>query len=362
MSIRKIRKTWHIDFSSGGKRYRKRSPVNTMAGAKEYESQLRQKIARGESIEEEKTEAQEKFSKFAWDWFEIYVKNNNKHSEILSKEMILRVHLIPFFGEFNIEDINSQLVEKYKRNKMKTSICNKTINNQLTVLRKCLNTAIEWEILENVPRIKKLKTPPSKFKYLTEDECETLLSNANGDLKDMILLALRTGIRFGEIIAVKWEDVDFDRRIVSINKSIFKGVLGTTKSNRVRYLPLTVQVYEMLKNRKGRIGYLFSDKDGNPFKRGKYSKCLQNVSGRSEIGRIGWHVLRHTFASHLVQRGVSLKAVQELLGHSDIKTTMRYAHLNSDSLRSAIDVLEVNQSECLHTVYTPNFHMKIGNA
>jgi len=356
MAIRKIRRTWHIDFSSNGRRYRKRSPVNTMAGAKEYESQLRQKIAKGEKIEKERTEAEEKFSKFAWDWFEIYVKNNNKHSEIISKESILRVHLVPFFGNIAIEDINNQIVEKYKREKMKTSICNKTINNQLAVLRKCLDTAVEWEILENMPKIKRLKTPPSKFHYLQENECELLLKNANGNLKDMILLGLRTGLRFGEIIALTWEDVDFNRKMLSINKSISKGLLGTTKSNRNRYLPLSLQLCKMLENKK-RIGeYIFSSKDKKALNQARYCKLLHKVCKQIGIKKIGWHVLRHTFASHLIQKGVSLKAVQELLGHSDIQTTMRYAHLNSDNLRAAIDVLE---PECLHTVYKPNFQLDL---
>ncbi|MCF7900582.1 site-specific integrase [Candidatus Babeliales bacterium] len=342
MSVRKIRASWWIDFRFNNSRYRKKSPVNSKAGAYDYEALLRQKLARGESIEEEKTEKKQLFSEFAWYWFETYAKTNNKHSEILNKEGILRVHLVPFFGKVKLDNISNQLVEKYKREKQKTRLCNKSINNHLTVLRKCLETALEWQILETTPRVKLLKTPPSKFDYLNESECKLLLDNSNGNLHDMILLALNTGLRFGELIALTWKDIDFEKRLLTINKAIAKGVLGSTKSNKNRYIPLTTSVIEMLRNRKRDTELIFSENDSF-LGQARYVKKLHKLCKDLKFRRIGWHVLRHTFASHLAQKGISLKAIQELLGHSDIKTTMRYAHLSPRELRQAVDVLSFGQ-------------------
>lgn len=346
MSVRKIRASWWIDFRFNNSRYRKKSPVNSKAGAYDYEALLRQKLARGESIEEERTEKKQLFSEFAWYWFETYAKTNNKHSEILNKEGILRVHLVPFFGKVfgkvKLDNINNQMVEKYKREKQKTRLCNKSINNHLTVLRKCLETALEWQILDNTPRVKLLKTPPSKFDYLNESECKLFLDNSSGNLHDMILLALNTGLRFGELIALTWEDIDFEKRLLTINKAIAKGVLGSTKSNKNRYIPLTTSVIETLKQKKRDTELIFFE--NNSFLvQVRYVKKMHKLCKDLKFRRIGWHVLRHTFASHLAQKGISLKAIQELLGHSDIKTTMRYAHLSPRELRQAVDVLSFGQ-------------------
>ncbi len=354
MSVRKIRNSWWIDFRFNNFRYRKRSPVNSKQGAKNYEALLRQKLSRGESIEEEKSESKQLFSQFAWYWFDVYVKTNNKYSEIINKEGLLRVHLIPFFGKTKLDCINNQMVEKYKREKQKTKLCNKSINNQLTILRKCLDTAVEWQILENMPRIKLLKTPPNKFDYLNEEECEILLNNSSGNLHDLILLALNAGLRFGELIALTWKDVDFNKKILSINKAVARGRLGTTKSNKNRHIPLTNSVLEMFHNRKRDNELIFSEND-TFLVQAKYVKKIHKLCKDLEFRRIGWHVLRHTFASHLAQKGISLKAIQELLGHSDIQTTMRYAHLSPKELRQAVDVLSFGQQ----VVNTPNFNLNL---
>ncbi|MFA7377709.1 MAG: site-specific integrase, partial [Patescibacteria group bacterium] len=180
------------------------------------------------------------------------------------------------------------------------------------------------------------------FDYLNESECKLLLDNSSGNLHDMILLALNTGLRFGELIALTWKDIDFEKRLLPINKAIAKGVLGSTKSNKNRYIPLTNSVIEMLRNRKRNAELIFSE--NNSFLvQARYVKKLHKLCKDLKFRRIGWHVLRHTFASHLAQKGISLKAIQELLGHSDIKTTMRYAHLSPRELRQAVDVLSFGQ-------------------
>lgn len=344
MSVRKIRNSWWADFRFDGLRYRKKSPVNSKGGAKDYESLLRQKLVRGEPIDETKKEANSDFQQFAWNWFDVYVKNNNKHSEIVSKESILRSHLIPFFGSLRLEKIESKRVEEYKRKTAKTGLCNKTINNHLTVLRKCLNTAQEWGALKNVPVVKLLKVQPQKYDYLTEAESEVLINEARGVIQEMIRLALKTGLRFGEIIALDWQDVDLERKMLAVNKSISKGVMGSTKSNKARYIPLSSDICEMLRGKGGKFGFVFIKATGEAIKQVPCCKALWGACKRAGIRKIGWHALRHTFASRLAQKGVSLKAIQELLGHSDIKTTMRYAHLSPTELRSAIDVLEPTEN------------------
>jgi len=348
MSIFKKRNKYWINISFNRARYRLPSPDNTYAGAKAYESLIRQKLARGEPIKEE-TEKKETFTfnSFSEQWFNVYVKNNNKKSEIIQKESILRNHLRPFFGSKLLEEINNLDIEKYKAEKTKTGLANKTINNQLTVLSKCLRIAEEWGVLDRMPKIKKLKVQPQKFDFLTEEECRLLLDNSEGYLREMIFFAIKTGLRFGELIAIDWNDINFKESLLTVRRSIVLGEMGSTKSNKIRYIPLTDDICQMLIQRFKKSGYVFSDKLGNPFKQHHCCEGLYSLCKRVGLRKIGWHTFRHTFASHLIQNGVSIKAVQELLGHSDIVTTMRYSHLGPSTLREAIKTLELRNDNNL---------------
>src|SRR5947208_1589798 len=121
MSVRMIKKSWWIDFRFDHTRYRKRGPENSRAGALAYEATLRQKLARGESIDRvtNTTEQEQTFEQFAWKWFEEYVVPNNKYSEQRIKKYTLSGALIPFFGKLLVEEITSHHIEQYKAQRIK---------------------------------------------------------------------------------------------------------------------------------------------------------------------------------------------------------------------------------------------------
>ena len=341
MSIRKTHGAWWVDFRFSRIRYRKRSPDNTRAGAQAYEALLRQRLARGEPIVGERVEVPT-FKEFSQKWFEVYVKNNNKPSEQLTKERILRVHLVPFFGRFKLDSIKNVNIEEYKASRLKRELTSKTINNQLTVLSKCLVTAKEWGVIDSIPTVKLLRIAPSSFDYLTLEECHLLLDCARGEevYGDMLLLALKTGLRFGELIALDWNDVDLRKGELTIRRSIVNGELqDSTKSNKIRYIPLTNEVNEMLRVEKKVTGYVFN-KEGEPINYSSSCKVLARLCKKAGLRTVYWHVFRHTFASHLAQNGVAIQVIQKLLGHSDIRTTMRYSHLNQSNLHDAVACLE----------------------
>lgn len=342
MSVRKRFNRWWVDFRFNGRRYRKASPDNTISGAKSYESHLRQQLARGEPIDKEEKEII--FKDFTANWFETYVKNNNKHSEIINKEMILRVHLVPHFGRLILDNIGTFHVEQYKAKKIQQGLCNKSINNHLAVLRKSLQCAVEWNLLKACPAIKKLKTPPTKFDFLTVEESKQLIASADGMWREMIIVALGTGLRFGELIALTWENIDLEKGELCVKQSFSKGILGSPKSNKIRYVPLAESVRDSLDRNKKSKGYVFSDINGDPPKQTPCINKLHSICRRAGLRAIGWHCLRHTFASYLVQAGANLVAIQGLLGHSEIQTTMRYAHINDTVLREAINILNVKST------------------
>src|SRR4051812_43650618 len=109
MATRKIKNSWWIDLRHNGVRYRKKSPANSKAGSEDYEANIRQKLARGESVnvvrDDKEDERKQTFKAFAWSWFDTYVATNNKPYEIENKKYTLRSHLIPFFGECSIGEI-----------------------------------------------------------------------------------------------------------------------------------------------------------------------------------------------------------------------------------------------------------------
>jgi len=275
---------------------------------------------------------------------------NNKYSEQLNKKCVLRAHLNPFFGNKPLDKISNLDIESYKAQKMQSGLSNKTINNHLLVLNKCLKMAQEWDEIVRTPKIKLLKVEPQKFDYLKIEEHQMLLDHCDETLHEMVLLAINTGLRFGELIALEWDDINFINKMMTVQRSISMGRLGSTKSNKIRYIPLSNNALEILQARAKKNGYIFSENKNEPLKQHRCIIQLHRACDRANMRRIGWHALRHTFASCLAQNGVSIFELKELMGHSDIKTTMRYSHLTTSSTRGAIETLNQNSGHNMATI------------
>jgi len=157
----------------------------------------------------------------------------------------------------------------------------------------------------------------------------------------MILVAMRTGMRMGELLGLRWVDVDLSAGRIYVRQSYVKGHCGLPKSGKPREIPLGDDVIEALgAHRHERGPLVFCDAAGNVLTAGLLGWPLKRAVKRAGLRAIGWHVLRHTFASHLAMRGVPLKVIQELLGHASIVTTMIYAHLAPHVARDAVRVLD----------------------
>jgi integrase len=349
MAVRLIRKSWWVDFRVDHTRYRKRSPENSRAGAQAYEAALRQRLARGEDILGKRERvAVQTFAEFSTTWFEEYVLPNNKPGEQHCKKYAFSASLIPFFGSMPIALIGARDIERYKASLIRSGVSRKTVNNRLTMLRKCLHTAFEWLSLPGTPpKIVWLKCPPPRTDYLTPDECELLLRHSDGVIREMILAALRTGMRQGELKGLQWSSIDWLNESIAVRHSFsdYTKSLDSPKNNRVRHIPMDVDVLEVLDARKRDNGFVFLDELGRPFDHYRLSDALAKVCRRAGLRKIGWHPLRHTFASHLAMNGIPLNAVQALLGHASIATTMRYAHVAPSTLRAAIKLVNPRTAE-----------------
>lgn len=340
MSARKMRNAWWVDFMVARDRIRRKSPENSKAGAEAYESILRQRLARGESLENDKP-SKLFFKDFVKEWMETYVKNNNKPSEQLTKKVILKKHLVPYFGDKELKEIKTATLEQYKTYKLQKELSPKTINNHLAVLIKCLHTAEDWGKLEASPKVKFLKTVSQRLDFLIPAESRQLVQNCHEPVwREMILTALRTGMRLGELFGLEWQDVDFKRRDITVRRSIVNGIVGTPKNNKVRHIPMTDDVCRALYDYRKTSGLVFGREDGSARTQYMAMDAIKRICKKSGVRVISWHILRHTFASQLAANGVPIVAIKDLLGHSSINMTMRYAHLAPSFLHSSVEVLD----------------------
>ncbi len=214
-----------------------------------------------------------------------------------------------------------------------------TVNRELSTLRHMFSKAAEWEMIECSPftKAKKLfyKENNKRLRFLTADEEAALLKQCTGYLKNIVLVALHTGMRKGEILSLKWAQIR--------NNFIY---LTQTKSDRSRQIPINADLWAVLGAQKIRHlanDYVFVNDNGRPLQDVK--KSFKHAARAAGIDDFRFHDLRHTFASRLVMNGNPLKVVQELLGHADIQMTMRYAHLSEKSMIDAVKSLEGNRAE-----------------
>lgn len=283
------------------------------------------------------------FAKFAEEFMATYSEANNKPSEVQSKRTILKHHLLPAFGGKKLDVIQQREIEGYKSLKLKADLAPKTVNNHLTILRRILSLATEWGVLTHTPPVKWLKVPEPEFDFLDFEEAARLEKGARGEWAAMITVGLTTGLRQGELLALRWEDVDLVRGRLLVRRAVARGVVGTPKSGKSREIPLNEKAVAALKRQRHLRGELvFCDDAGRMLRKGACKWPLWSACKRAGLRRIGWHTLRHTFASHLVMRRAPLKAVQELLGHSTIEMTMRYSHLSPDVRKDAVKLLDAD--------------------
>jgi integrase len=345
MTVRRCEKTghWFIDvviWSPDGvrKRIRRVVPGNTRRKALQYEAEIRSSFDDENSIKKEVEVPL--FRDFAIDFLDEYSAINNKLSEFKSKASILKNHLVPFFGGFRIDSIAVREIEKYKAVKVGAGLAAKTINNQLTVLRKILSVAVEWGLIEVVPPIKWLKPVEPKFDFLSFEEADRLIEFADDRWRPMIVVALKTGLRLGELLGLQRDCVDFDRELMTVRRAVSRGVLGTPKNHRTRMIPLGKAAIAALKSIPKETGdFVFCNQDGSLRTESQCKRPLKRAFRDAGLRELAWHALRHTFASHLVMKGAPLRTVQELMGHSDIRMTMRYSHLTDDAVRKAVSLL-----------------------
>jgi integrase len=268
--------------------------------------------------------------------------NRQKPSSIAAKEMLLRVHIVPFLGHKPLDSITNEDVQRLKRS-MEVKAA-KTVNNVLTVLSTLLKKAVEWGVIDRMPcTIQLLPVPKSAATFHDFDQYERLVeaAKANDRLTELIvLLGGEAGLRCGEMIALEWRDVDVSKRQLCVQRSDWNGEVTSPKSGRLRYVPLTGRLTAVLReHRHLRGSRVLCQGNGTPLTRQQVQYRVKYAARKAGV-RDGVHILRHTFCSHLAMRGAPARAIQELAGHSELGVTQRYMHLSPAALDAAIQLLD----------------------
>jgi integrase len=191
---------------------------------------------------------------------------------------------------------------------------------------------VEESVLKRVRKVKLLEENNRRMRYLSKEECQILIDACSSHLRPIVITALNTGMRGGEIFSLKWANVDLKHGFILLEK---------TKNGERREIPINETLRETLTGLTRRLDlpYVFY----NPFTEKPYGDIKNAFNGacrRAKIVDFVFHDLRHTFASHLVMRGVDITTVKDLLGHKTLTMTLRYAHLAPSHKVNAVDILD----------------------
>jgi integrase len=325
-------------YDPEGRRHRKDFELKKEADAWRGKVDASKKEGRYHDVFDLKQETLTTFNELA----DRYVENYQDQKCFSRLKYYLMEEYRKAFGERRLAEISYLDMETYRNQRKRTPTrsgkprTDATVNRELSTLRHMLNKAVEWGMLEVSPFNKgsrlMVKENNHRLRFLSEAEIEALLKECPSHLRPIVETALNTGMRRGELLNLKWEQIR--------NGFIYlQGAM--TKSGKGRQIPINDRLAEVFREvRRGnqlKSAYVFCDSKGRRFYEVKRS--FATACRRAGIEDFRFHDLRHTFASHLVVKGVSLKAVQELLGHADIKMTMRYSHLSQAHLREAVAVL-----------------------
>lgn len=369
--------TYYLSYRNGaGKRLRYRIGNHrslTPIQARDEALQLSARVAIGEDIQEEKKQARlaaqlakyRTLEGFLDNRFESWACNHLKTGAATIKRIR---NNFSFMLNVPLEEISLWSIEKWRSEQLKAGKAPTTINRDVTALRSCLSRAVEWGVIEEHPfrKLKPIRTDKLKrSRYLSESEEKALrvalrerealirrkrhsankwrrerriarlpdLSETKyiDHLQPMVLLSLNTGLRLGEVLALKWSDIDFDRKTLTVRG-------GNAKSGLTRHVPMNEEAVSTLRrwqpDQSAMVAWTFPSRRGGSLTSTRTS--WRRILKRAHIEDFRWHDLRHHFASRLAMAGVDLNTVRELLGHSDLSMTLRYAHLSPGHKADAV--------------------------
>lgn len=285
----------------------------------------------------------------AWEKYLPVAQANKAAHTAYAEEAAYRLWLSPTLADKPLRDIKPIHLERIKKTMAEAGRSAQTIRHVLAALRQVFNFAKRHGLYAGdnpVSLVKKPSADARRLRFLTHDEADRLLAalaERESNVHDMALLALHCGLRAGEIFSLTWGDVDMERGVL---------ILRDTKSGKTRAAYMTEAVAAMLAGmeRRGHNDLVFLSANGGRIVQitETFNRVVAALGFNNGVTdprqKVVFHTLRHTFASWLVEQGVDLYSVKELMGHGTLAMTERYSHLSPDKLRRAVKTLEAGMN------------------
>ncbi|HME43131.1 MAG TPA: site-specific integrase [Syntrophorhabdales bacterium] len=292
-----------------------------------------------------------KFKDFAKLWFDLYARSATKPSTLRSYEDIAEKHLKPAFGETYLNQITTVMLQTYVAKRLE-SVKPKTVINELVLIKEMFRHAVRWAYIKANPAeyVERPRVETEEMAILTLEEVRDLLHDTNYEqLRSIftdttyivVLTAVLTGLRRGELFGLQTEDIDLSTNQIHVRRSLWRGEFITPKSKlSVRNVDMTPRLAAELKehifqNPPSDLDLVFCNRKGGPidpdnFIKRQFIPALE----RANISKVRFHDLRHTNVAMRIEQGQNIKYIQRQLGHASIQTTLdRYGHLmkNADA-------------------------------
>lgn len=337
--IFKVKKSWYIDYNLDGKRIKKaigHSKQIAQLALSDIEVKIARKRAGFLVLDKKISEYIPQFL--------AYIRVHVKPSTAKRYVQIIG-HLSTFLDTLEdplakLSQVTPPIIEEYKLHRL-GFVKPQTVNYELTCLHHLFRYAMEMKYIQSNPTqdIKKIRKVARKApRFLSKDEISTLSKECQrySGLADIIKVLLNTGMRWGELRNLEWDDLDWNEKIIRISiKENWSPKGGERK------IPINLVSESILKMLTRRNRWVFTTKTGSQIRHSHTWEKLRKACERAGLDNVTLHTLRHTFASHLVMAGVDLATISKLLGHKDISTTMIYSHLSPNHLRQAVERLNL---------------------
>jgi integrase len=297
-------------------------------------------------------------------WLETYASQHKAESSLIHDKGLLKNQILPEFSARVIGELSPWEVEQWmNRLRLDQRLSPKSCNHALGLLRKMLNDAVRWQFIRYNPiaSVKPFRIDQQDFSFWTRDEAVRFMSHAQifeDGVFPVFAVALYTGLRKGELRGLKWDCINLDQRQITVKRSFCqksKKLKETTKSKKIRHVPINKSLFEVLVGLKNQSNGVFVLPDFH------YHHCyrvMQKLAKAADVKAIRFHDLRHTFASHFMMAGGSIYDLQRLLGHSTIAMTERYSHMSPNHLAGKTEILDFETREKMNVLRMGDFRKK----
>ncbi len=296
------------------------------------------------------------YEKWLTNWLEYYIKPTVKYKTYEKYKQQINQHIAEQLGNIQLNKLNAELLQKYVVGLNKKGLSFNSINGIITILKSSLKCAVKIGKTdrEYTSMIRRPKSSEKRVECLTREEQKKLEIYTQGAKKSSlkgIIICLYTGLRIGELLSLKWDDVDFKQRYISVTKTCrdswqngkYKKIIDTPKTeSSQRRVPIAQPLIVMLREMKkiSNSNYVINGKTVEGAELRVYQKSFERVLKKLEISHKGFHCLRHTFATRALECGMDVKTLSELLGHKSSSITLkRYAHSLPEHKQEMIDKL-----------------------